>query len=189
MFMRSSLTMYIFISLGVASCSLKSRHSWWANGIDVYRIQSITGKSIWYWSLPPPSLQLVKLTHKEQEHCFTPRMIRSLVEEGLPALHGGVQAGLTNRHWPSFPASGTKICPGWGSVSSVSTEQHRDVLTPRFPPGWTGQKRERETQTVEDISTAGPTGKSWCREVHDCPCSVTPLCVMLFACKKLKVWK
>lgn len=99
-------------------------------------------------------------------------------------------AGQLGRDWPSFPASGIKICPGWSSVPSITAEQRGDVLIPQLPPGPIGQKREKETTpALEHISAEGPPGRSRCREVRELPCSVTALCVVSFSFEKLKVWK
>lgn len=70
MFIRSSLTINIFISVGAASCSLKSPQSWWANGIGVYRVQSITGKNICCCLLPAlSSLYPQSSTGMFSSHC------------------------------------------------------------------------------------------------------------------------
>lgn len=148
MFIGSSLTMHIFISAGVASCSLKSPQFWWENGIGVYRIQSITGNKICCFSLRTLILLLAKLPH--EEHCFTPWMIVSWVQEAVPALHGVYRAAWQTP--AQFPILWNQNLPWLRLCAFYSREQHGNVLIPQFPPHWIGQEREGETtQTVEHI--------------------------------------
>lgn len=134
MFIRSSFKMYIFIPVSVTRPQFEEC--------------SVLMSNSWYWCLQTP-------VHNRRKYLLLIAANYQLYSKSCSSgwdyvcAECGCAAPLDKqRDSPSFPASGIKICPSWGSASSLSREQHREFLIPQFPQGLIGQKRERAPKII-----------------------------------------